>query len=141
MDNFDYKKYLAEGKLLKEDIDKIQIDGDEVTIYGFGENYTATMDNPEDPNTDLLFLHFFEDGEYHNEEEAPKLFKYLKSIGGGLEVGDDEASIVISLDKLNKGEKFVDDPTEIKPSEEDEDVILLAKLKDLEAQGHIKIDK
>jgi hypothetical protein len=117
MNNFDLRKYLSENKLLKEDLQTstngnyevdeeiyVSLDGEngnyevdeEIYVSLDGEEYTGTID--EEGNT--LFIHYYEDDEYHNENDVPEIFKRMKELGGELHWGDDEASININIDKL-----------------------------------------
>jgi hypothetical protein len=100
MNNFDLRKYLSENKLLKEDLQtstngNYEVD-EEIYVSLDGEEYTGTID--EEGNT--LFIHYYEDDEYHNENDVPEIFKRMKELGGELHWGDDEASININIDKL-----------------------------------------
>lgn len=90
------------SKILHESI-KVDLDPDieEITISGFGEEYTGTY-NSEDESDEILFIHFFEDGEYHSEGDMPKIFSYLSKYGGETSVDDDEATLLISLENINK---------------------------------------
>tara|TARA_R110002020_G_scaffold131451_2_gene293871 strand:- start:142 stop:981 length:840 start_codon:yes stop_codon:yes gene_type:complete len=98
MDNFDYKKYLAEGKLYLSENASLDVDvnteEDEVEVTYNGESYKSALGD------ELLFIHYFGDGEYHSENDAPEIFKYLKEKGGELEVDDDEATLTIKMSDL-----------------------------------------
>ena len=101
MDNFDYKKYLAEGKLYLSENASLDVDvnteEDEVEVTYNGESYKSALGD------ELLFIHYFGDGEYHSENDAPEIFKYLKEKGGELEVDDDEATLTIKMSDLAEG--------------------------------------
>ena len=102
MDNFNFKKYLAEGRIhLSEnaslDVD-VNTEEDEVEVTYNGESYKSALGD------ELLFIHSFGDGEYHGENDAPEIFKYLKGKGGELEVDDEEATLTIKMSNLEDGE-------------------------------------
>ena len=101
MDNFDYKKYLAEGKLYLSENASLDVDvnteEDEVEVTYNGESYKSALGD------ELLFIHYFGDSEYHSENDAPEIFKYLKEKGGELEVDDDEATLTIKMSDLAEG--------------------------------------
>ena len=98
MDNFNYKKYLAEGRIhLSENASldvNVNEEEDEVEVTYNGESYKSALGD------ELLFIHSFGDGEYHSENDAPEIFKYLKEKGGELEVDDDEATLTIKMSDL-----------------------------------------
>ena len=102
MDNFDFKKYLAEGRIhLSGDVYyfvDVNTEEDEVEVTYNGESYKSALGD------ELLFIHYFGDGEYHSENDAPEIFKYLKGKGGELEVDDDEATLTIKMSNLEDGE-------------------------------------
>ena len=101
MDNFDLKKYLAEGRLYLSENASLDVDvnteEDEVEVTYNGESYKSALGD------ELLFIHYFGDGEYHSENDAPEIFKYLKEKGGELEVDDDEATLTIKMSDLAEG--------------------------------------
>ena len=70
-----------------------------ITIKGFGEEYDGTY-NPDDLSEDVLFIHYFEDGEYHEEGDMPQLFNYLGQYGGETFIDDEEATLNISPNQL-----------------------------------------
>ena len=102
MDNFNYKKYLAEGRIhLSENASldvNVNEEEDEVEVTYNGESYKSALGD------ELLFIHSFGDGEYHGENDAPEIFKYLKGKGGELEVDDEEATLTIKMSNLEDGE-------------------------------------
>ena len=102
MDNFDLKKYLAEGRIhLSGDVYyfvDVNTEEDEVEVTYNGESYKSALGD------ELLFIHYFGDGEYHSENDAPEIFKYLKGKGGELEVDDEEATLTIKMSNLEDGE-------------------------------------
>ena len=102
MDNFDFKKYLAEGRIhLSGDVYyfvDVNTEEDEVEVTYNGESYKSALGD------ELLFIHSFGDGEYHGENDAPEIFKYLKGKGGELEVDDEEATLTIKMSNLEDGE-------------------------------------
>ena len=102
MDNFDFKKYLAEGRIhLSGDVYyfvDVNTEEDEVEVTYNGESYKSALGD------ELLFIHYFGDGEYHGENDAPEIFKYLKGKGGELEVDDEEATLTIKMSNLEDGE-------------------------------------
>ena len=102
MDNFDFKKYLAEGRIhLSGDVYyfvDVNTEEDEVEVTYNGESYKSALGD------ELLFIHYFGDGEYHDENDAPEIFKYLKGKGGELEVDDEEATLTIKMSNLEDGE-------------------------------------
>jgi hypothetical protein len=67
---------------------------DEVEVTYKGESYKSALGD------ELLFIHYFEDDEYHSENDAPEIFKYLKGKGGELEVDDKEATLTINMSNL-----------------------------------------
>jgi hypothetical protein len=67
---------------------------DEVEVTYKGERYKSALGD------ELVFIHYFKDGEYHGENDAPKTFKYLKGKGGKLEVDDEEATLTIKMKNL-----------------------------------------
>ena len=67
---------------------------DEVEVTYKGERYKSALGDK------LVFIHYFKDGEYHGENDAPKTFKYLKGKGGKLEVDDEEATLTINMSNL-----------------------------------------
>ena len=69
---------------------------DEVEVTYKGERYKSALGDK------LVFIHYFKDGEYHGENDAPKTFKYLKGKGGKLEVDEKEATLTINMSNLNK---------------------------------------
>ena len=69
------------------------------TIKGFGEEYEGTYD-PNNPSDEILFIHYFEDEEYHGEGDIPQLFSYLKQHGGITFIDDEEATLTISPNQL-----------------------------------------
>jgi len=69
---------------------------DEVEVTYKGERYKSALGD------ELVFIHYFKDGEYHGENDAPKTFKYLKGKGGKLEVDEKEATLTINMSNLNK---------------------------------------
>ena len=102
MDNFDFKKYLAEGRIhLSGDVYyfvDVNTEEDEVEVTYNGESYKSALGD------ELLFIHYFGDGEYHDENDAPEIFKYLKGKGGELEVDNEEATLTIKMSNLEDGE-------------------------------------
>ena len=113
MDNFDYKKYLAEGRIhLSEnaslDVD-VNTEEDEVEVTYNGESYKSVLGD------ELLFIHYFEEDEqaagllHRGENDAPEIFKYLKGIGGELLVDDEEATLTIKMSDLgaSKEEEYI----------------------------------
>ena len=96
MGNFDYKKYLAEGRLYENILDvNVNEEEDEVEVTYKGESYKSALGD------ELLFIHYFKDDEYHSENDAPEIFKYLKGKGGELEVDDKEATLTIKMSDLD----------------------------------------
>lgn len=90
------------SKALKENQDlqvttngNFEVD-EEIYVSLDGEEYTGTID--EEGNT--LFIHYYDDDEYHSEYDVPEIFKKMEELGGDLHWGDDEASISINIDKL-----------------------------------------
>ena len=67
---------------------------DEVEVTYKGERYKSALGD------ELVFIHYFKDGEYHGENDAPKTFKYLKGKGGKLEVDEKEATLTINMSNL-----------------------------------------
>ena len=67
---------------------------DYVEVTYKGERYKSALGDK------LVFIHYFKDGEYHGENDAPKTFKYLKGKGGKLEVDDEEATLTINMNNL-----------------------------------------
>lgn len=102
MSNFNFKKYLTEGRIhLSGDVYyfvDVNTEEDEVEVTYNGESYKSALGD------ELLFIHYFGDGEYHSENDAPEIFKYLKGKGGELEVDDDEATLTIKMSNLEDGE-------------------------------------
>tara|TARA_R110000868_G_scaffold205619_1_gene454145 strand:- start:809 stop:1120 length:312 start_codon:yes stop_codon:yes gene_type:complete len=102
MNNFDLRKYLAENRILKENNDlQVSTDGnyeefEEIYVSLDGEEYTGTID--DEGNT--LFIHYYDDGLYHERGDVPEIFNRMEELGGELHYGDDEASIYINIDKL-----------------------------------------
>ena len=102
MDNFNLRKYIAEGKLLKENQDlqvttngNFEVD-EEIYVSLGGEEYAGTID--EDGRT--LFIHYYGDDEYHGRGDVPDIFNRMEELGGDLHFGDDESSIFINIDQL-----------------------------------------
>ena len=97
----------SQFKQLNEEDDKFEFTLDPntetATIKGFGEEYSGTY-NPDDPSDEILFIHYFEDGEYHGEGDMPKLFNHLKQHGETF-IDDEEATLTISLDQLQNIKK------------------------------------
>ena len=95
MNNFNYKKYLAEGRLYENMLDvNVNDQDDYVEVTYNGESYKSALGD------ELVFIHYFKDGEYHGENDAPEIFKYLKGIGGDLLVDDEEATLTINMSNL-----------------------------------------
>ena len=67
---------------------------DEVEVTYKGERYKSALGD------ELVFIHYFKDGEYHGENDAPKTFKYLKGKGGKLEVDEKEATLTNNMSNL-----------------------------------------
>ena len=74
-------------------------DTETATINGFGEEYEGTYD-PNNLSDNVLFIHHFEDGEYHEEGDMPQLFNYLGQYGGETFIDDEEATLNISPNQL-----------------------------------------
>ena len=89
-----FKEFLNENASLDVDVNTEE---DEVEVTYNGESYKSALGD------ELLFIHYFGDGEYHSEKDAPEIFKYLKEKGGELEVDDDEATLTIKMSDLAKG--------------------------------------
>ena len=87
--------HLSENASLDVDVNTEE---DEVEVTYNGESYKSALGD------ELLFIHYFGDGEYHSENDAPEIFKYLKGKGGELEVDDDEATLTIKMSNLEDGE-------------------------------------
>lgn len=100
-EGFDLRKYLSENRLLEDNGLQVSTNGnyevdEEIYVSLGGEEYTGTID--EEGNT--LFIHYYEDDEYHNENDAPEIFKRMEELGGDIYSDDDEAYITINIDKL-----------------------------------------
>tara|TARA_Y100001978_G_scaffold185125_1_gene183926 strand:+ start:641 stop:1291 length:651 start_codon:yes stop_codon:yes gene_type:complete len=95
MDNFDLRKYLAEGRLLKEEV-YVDFEGDlsEVTVYGFGQQFTGV----ETSDGKYYFIHYFDD--VGGDDSVPFLFDYLKKIGGKMEIDEEEITLEIDYNNL-----------------------------------------
>ena len=87
--------HLSENASLDVDVNTEE---DEVEVTYNGESYKSALGD------ELLFIHYFGDGEYHSENDAPEIFKYLKGKGGELEVDDEEATLTIKMSNLEDGE-------------------------------------
>ena len=95
MDNFDLRKYLAENKLLKEEVYvDFEDDLSEVTVYGFGQQFTGV----ETDDGKYYFIHYFDD--VGGDDSVPFLFDYLKKIGGRMEIDEEEITIEVDYDDL-----------------------------------------
>ena len=95
MDNFDLRKYLAEGRLLKEEVYvDFEDDLSEVTVYGFGQQFTGV----ETDDGKYYFIHYFDD--VGGDDSVPFLFDYLKKIGGKMEIDEEEITIEVDYDDL-----------------------------------------
>jgi hypothetical protein len=79
-------------------------DTETATIKGFGEEYEGTY-NSDDLSDDILFIHYFEDEEYHEEGDIPQLFSHLKQHGGITFIDDEEATLTISPNQLEIAKK------------------------------------
>ena len=95
MDNFDLRKYLAEGRLLKEEVYvDFEDDLSEVTVYGFGQQFTGV----ETSDGKYYFIHYFDDVD--GDDSVPFLFNHLKKIGGKMEIDEEEITLEIDYDDL-----------------------------------------
>lgn len=90
-----FKEFLNENASLDVDVNTEE---DEVEVTYNGESYKSALGD------ELLFIHYFGDGEYHDENDAPEIFKYLKGKGGELEVDNEEATLTIKMSNLEDGE-------------------------------------
>ena len=92
------KKSIRNYQRLNENEGEISVNinrkEDEVEVTYKGESYKSALGD------ELLFIHYFEDDEYHSENDAPEIFKYLKGKGGELEVDDKEATLTINMSNL-----------------------------------------
>ena len=92
------KKSIRKYQRLNENEGEISVninrEEDEVEVTYKGESYKSALGD------ELLFIHYFEDDEYHSENDAPEIFKYLKGKGGELEVDDKEATLTINMSNL-----------------------------------------
>jgi len=86
-----YKLSLNENASLDVNVNK---EDDYVEVTYKGESYKSALGD------ELVFIHYFKDGEYHGENDAPEIFKYLKGIGGELLVDDEEATLTINMSNL-----------------------------------------
>ena len=133
--------YKNQGKQLKENENiKVNVnkEEDEVEVTYKGESYKSALGD------ELLFIHYFEDDEYHSENDAPEIFKYLKGKGGELEVDDKEATLTIKMSDLkannniNENNNMSNNLTKhIRQQILEAKNPLAAKLKEVEAQGRI----
>ena len=73
MKDFDLRKYLAENKLLTEEVyAEMEDDLSEVTVYGFGQQFTGV----ETDDGKYYFIHYFDD--VGGDDSVPFLFNHLK---------------------------------------------------------------
>ena len=95
MKDFNLKKYLAENKLLKEEVyAEMEDDLSEVTVYGFGQQFTGV----ETDDGKYYFIHYFDDVD--GDDSVPFLFNHLKKIGGEMEIDEEEITLEISYENL-----------------------------------------
>ena len=89
--------FLNEGRLYENASLEVNVNEEEdyVEVTYNGESYKSALGD------ELLFIHNFEDDEYHSENDAPEIFKYLKGIGGELLVDDEEATLTIKMSDLD----------------------------------------
>jgi hypothetical protein len=114
--------YLAEGRLYLSENASLDVnvneEEDEVEVTYKGESYKSALGD------ELLFIHYFEDDEYHSENDAPEIFKYLKGKGGELEVDDDEATLTIKMSDLAEGRLYLSENAslDVNVNEEEDEV-------------------
>ena len=95
MKDFDLRKYLAENKLIKEEVyAEMEDDLSEVTVYGFGQQFTGV----ETDDGKYYFIHYFDD--VGGDDSVPFLFDHLKKMGGKMEIDEEEITIEISYENL-----------------------------------------
>ena len=95
MKDFDLRKYLAENKLLTEEVyAEMEDDLSEVTVYGFGQQFTGV----ETDDGKYYFIHYFDD--VGGDDSVPFLFDHLKKMGGKMEIDEEEITIEISYENL-----------------------------------------
>ena len=96
MKDFDLRKYLAENKLIKEEEVYADMEDDlsEVTVYGFGQQFTGI----ETSDGKYYFIHYFDD--VGGNDSVPFLFNHLKKMGGKMEIDEEEITIEISYENL-----------------------------------------
>ena len=82
----------------------LDLNTETATIKGFNEEYSGTY-NSDNLSDGILFIHRFEDGEYHGEGDMPQLFNYLKQYGGDTFIDDEEATLTISPNQLQSIKK------------------------------------
>lgn len=122
MDNFDYKNYLKNNPLLKEEKEnplKVTWDDDveEVEIVWDGysyESYTGVYD-PEDPNDKILFIHYFDEATPY----MPSSFEYLEKYGGETFIDDEEATLSISVKDLKRAAPSLNENEELSSKEQE----------------------
>ena len=96
MKDFDLRKYLAENKLLKEEEVYADMEDDlsEVTVYGFGQQFTGI----ETSDGKYYFIHYFDD--VGGDDSVPFLFNHLKKMGGKMDILEKEINLEISFEDL-----------------------------------------
>ena len=95
MKDFDLRKYLAENKLVTEEVyAEMEDDLSEVTVYGFGQQFTGV----ETSDGKYYFIHYFDDVD--GDDSVPFLFNHLKKIGGEMEIDEEEITLEISYENL-----------------------------------------
>ena len=86
---------LAENNLLKEEVYvDFEDDLSEVTVYGFGQQFTGV----ETSDGKYYFIHYFDD--VGGDDSVPFLFNHLEKIGGRMEIDEEEITLEIDYDNL-----------------------------------------
>ena len=98
-DEYDVKisdvEKLNENKLIKEEVyAEMEDDLSEVTVYGFGQQFTGVETN----DGKYYFIHYFDD--VGGDDSVPFLFDHLKKMGGKMEIDEEEITIEISYENL-----------------------------------------
>ncbi|MBL18583.1 MAG: hypothetical protein CMC82_01965 [Flavobacteriaceae bacterium] len=86
---------LDENKLVKEEVyADMEDDLSEVTVYGFGQQFTGV----ETSDGKYYFIHYFDDVD--GDDSVPFLFNHLKKMGGKMEIDEEEITLEISYENL-----------------------------------------